>query len=224
MPYKTDERSQTVKTRSNDACGQPVIVRLEQTKLCLGLLIPTLLLCCLAFPAGTSAQGLELAGGWGYVSGNNGNGLNVGAGWYFTNHVQVAADYDTVWKDNIIGTFQLTSLGMVTQKTHLQNWLFGPRIFFYKGEVHKRRINVFGETQFGVSHANTKLELVNMPSVSTSDNCFSWTLGGGADYVINRHWTARGKVDLLRTHFANAGQSRVRLGIGVTYTFGTRER
>jgi len=186
--------------------------------------LPAILLCWLALPGGAAAQGLELAGGWAYISGNNGNGFNVGAGWYFTNHVQIAADYDSTWKDNIIGTFQLTSIGMVTQKTHLQNWLFGPRIFFYNGEIHKRRINVFGEAQFGFSHTNTKIELVSMPSTSTSDNGFSWMLGGGADYTINRHWTARGKVDLLRNHFANTGQSRLRLGIGVAYTFGARER
>jgi opacity protein-like surface antigen len=188
------------------------------------LVLPALLLCWLAVPAGASAQGLELAGGWAYITGNNGNGFNVGAGWYFTNHVQLAADYDTVWKDNIIGTFQLTSLGLVTSKTHLQNWLFGPRVFFYSRDVHKRRMNVFGEAQFGFSHTRTRLELVNMPSTSTTDNGFSWMLGGGAEYAITRHWAARGKLDLLRTHFANAGQSRLRLGIGLAYTFGTRER
>ena len=188
------------------------------------LILPALLLCCLALPAGVSAQGLELAGGWAYISGSNGNGLNAEAGWYFTHHVEIAADYDTTWKDNVIGTFQLTSLGQVTQKNHLQNWLFGPRIFFYNGEIHKHKFNVFGETQYGFSHTSTKLELVNMPSVSTTDNAFSWTLGGGADYRISRHWTARGKVDLLRNHFANTGQSRLRMSLGVAYTFEARER
>jgi hypothetical protein len=181
-------------------------------------------LCWLALPGGAAAQGLELSGGWAYISGSNGNGFNVEAGWYFTHHVQIAADYDTTWKDNIIGTFQLTSLGLVTQKNHLQNWLFGPRIFFYNGEIHKRRFSVFGETEYGFSHTRTKLELVNMPSVTTTDNGFSWTLGGGADYRIARHWTARGKVDLLRNHFANTGQSRLRLSLGVAYTFKARER
>ena len=188
------------------------------------LIRSALLLFLLTLPAGASAQGLELAGGWAYITGNNGNGLNAGAGWYFTNHVQLAADYDTTWKDNVIGTFQLTSVGLVTSKTHLQNWLFGPRIFFYSRDVHKRKLNVFGEAQFGFSHTKTKLELVNMPSTSTTDNAFTWMLGGGADYVLSRHWAARGKLGLLRTHFANTGQSRLRVSLGVAYTFGARER
>ena len=224
MPYKPYKTSQTAKARSNDASTQPLIPRLQQTKLLLRLLVPTLLLCWLAFPAGTSAQGLELSGGWAYITGSNGNGIDVGAGWFFTHHVELAADYDTTWKDTTIGTFQLTSIGLVTQKNHLQNWLFGPRIFFYNGEVHKRKINVFGEAQFGFSHTRTKLEMINVPSTSTTDNGFSWMLGGGADYVINRHWTARGKLDLLRNHFANTGQSRLRVSLGVAYTFEAREK
>jgi opacity protein-like surface antigen len=188
------------------------------------LLIPALLLCCLAFPRQVSAQALELAGGWQYINGSNGNGFNVAAGWFITNHIEIATGYDSTWKDTTIGTFQLTQIGLVTSKTRLQNWLIGPRIFFYNGELHKRRFSVFGEVQFGGSHTNTKLELINMPTFSTSDNCFSWMLGGGAEYAITRHWRARGNVDLLRTHFADTGQSRLRVGLGVAYTFGTREK
>jgi opacity protein-like surface antigen len=227
MPYTPHNTSQTPKTHSNYVPGQPLIPRLRRvprTKRFIRLLIPALLLCCFAFPRQVSAQGLELAGGWQYINGSNGNGFNVGAGWFFTNHVQIAAGYDSTWKDMTIGTFQVTQIGLVTSKTHLQNWLIGPRIFFYNGEVHKRRFDAFGEVQFGGSHTNTKLELTSMPNISTSDNCFSWTLGGGAEYAITRHWRARGNVDLLRTHFANTGQSRLRVGLGVAYTFGTREK
>jgi hypothetical protein len=225
MPY-TPHNTQTAppKTRSNYAPGQPLIPRLPRTKRLVRLLIPALFLCCLAFPGQVSAQGLELAGGWQYINGSNGNGFNVGVGWFFTNHVEIAAGYDSTWKDTTIGTFQVTQIGLVTSKTRLQNALIGPRIFFYNGEIHKHRFSVFGETQFGGSHTRTKLELITMPTITTSDDGFSWTLGGGADYAITRHWRARGNVDLLRTHFANAGQSRLRVGLGVAYTFGTREK
>ena len=189
------------------------------------VIVPALLLGWLALPAGMSAQGLELAGGWAHITGNNGtDGFNFGAAWNFTKHIQVAADYDTTWDNTVLGTFQLTSVGSVTSKSHLQDWLFGPRVFFYNTELHKRRVDVFGEAQFGISHLKSKLEMVNTPSVSTSDNSFSWMLGGGADYTISQHWTARGKLDLLRTHFANTGQSRLRVSLGVAYTFGARER
>ena len=46
--------------------------------------------------------------------------------------------------------------------------------------------------------------------------------GGGADYRLSPHWVGRFNVDFLRTHFADSGQSRIRLGIGIAYTFGER--
>ena len=47
-------------------------------------------------------------------------------------------------------------------------------------------------------------------------------VGGGADYRLASHWVGRFKIDFLRTHFADTGQSRVRLGLGIAYTFGER--
>jgi ketosteroid isomerase-like protein len=49
-------------------------------------------------------------------------------------------------------------------------------------------------------------------------------LGGGADYLFSDHWSGRANVDFLRTHLANEGQSRLRLVLGIRYTFGSRER
>jgi opacity protein-like surface antigen len=197
----------------------------QQKNTSLGWWLPAVLLCCLAWPGRASAQGLELAGGWAHITSNQGtDGFNFGAGWNFTNRVMLAADYDTTWDDSRIGTFELTSIGAVTSKSHLQNWLFGPRVFFGSGEVHSRTIHFFGEAQFGFSHLHSKISLANTPDITTADTAFSWMLGGGADYVITPHWTARGKLDFLRTHLADTGQSRLRLAIGVAYTFGTRER
>ena len=34
-------------------------------------------------------------------------------------------------------------------------------------------------------------------------------VGGGADYRLASHWVGRFKVDFLRTHFADDGQSRI---------------
>lgn len=194
-------------------------------KLNFRLLLPTLLLCCLALPAKTSAQGLELAGGWTHITGNQGtDGFNFGAGWNFTNKVLIAADYDTAWDNSRIGTFELTSIGAITSKSHLQNWMFGPRIFFASAEVRKHTFHTFAEAEFGFSHLKSRISQPTLPDISTSDTAFSWMLGGGADYDISPHWTARGKLDFLRTHFADTGQSRLRLAIGVAYTFGGRER
>jgi opacity protein-like surface antigen len=194
-------------------------------KFWLAIVLPAVLLCFGVFPATASAQGLEVNGGWAHVTGNFGtDGFNLGAGWNFTNKVMVAADYDTAWDNSRIGTFELTPTGAVTSKTHLQDYLFGPRIFFGSGQVHRHTVHAFGEMQFGLSHLNSTISQAAFPSMSTSDTAFSWMLGGGADYVLSPHWTTRVKLGFLRTHFADAGQSRLRLGIGVTYTFGSREK
>lgn len=59
--------------------------------------------------------------------------------------------------------------------------------------------------------------------MSASDSAFSWMLGGGLEYLLNPHWSGRANLEFLRTHLANEGQSRLRLVLGVTYTFGSRE-
>jgi hypothetical protein len=47
-------------------------------------------------------------------------------------------------------------------------------------------------------------------------------LGGGAEYLFSPHWSGRANLDFLRTHLANEGQSRLRLVLGIRYTFGSR--
>jgi len=61
-------------------------------------------------------------------------------------------------------------------------------------------------------------------SLSASDSSFAWLIGGGAEYLLSPHWTARGNLDFMRTQLGNDGQSRLRLRVGITYTFGSRER
>jgi hypothetical protein len=182
------------------------------------------LVLCLTAPA----QKFELNGGATHISGNQGlDGFTVGAALWFNHRVSIAADYDGVWDTSQIGQFELTPTGLVVSKSHLQNYLFGPRIFFpgliKTKEKHVAHLVPFGEVQFGISHLNTTLEQASTNvSQSTSDSAFSWMLGGGADYRFSPHWVGRLRLDLLRTHLADAGQSRLRLGAGVAYTFGKR--
>ena len=42
-------------------------------------------------------------------------------------------------------------------------------------------------------------------------------------YPLNPHWTARLNLNLRRTHLNSQGQSRLRFGLGVAYTFGSTE-
>ena len=179
-----------------------------------------LLLAALALSPSARGQGLEVGGGWAHVTGNNGtDGLDVRAAWYFTKRLAIAGDYESTWDTTTLGTFQFTSVGLFTVHTHLQDALFGPRIFFATKWTDKYKLNPFGELQLGVSHLNQKVTSQTMPSVSGSDSAFSWMLGGGADYRLSSHFSARGNLDFLRTHLFNQGQSHLRLVLGIDYSF-----
>ncbi|HZR59270.1 MAG TPA: hypothetical protein VFA74_20555 [Terriglobales bacterium] len=170
-----------------------------------------------------SAQNLEVSGGYVHITQNFGlNGFNLGAAWWFSPKVTLAFDYDNAYNNSTLGNFTLTSIGAIVIKNHLQDVLVGPRIFFPQKKIKKYKFDPFAELQFGISHLNTTVQQLTLPSQSASDNAFSWMLGGGADYGLNAHWSARLKLDLLRTHFADQGQSRLRIGLGVAYTFGGR--
>jgi hypothetical protein len=174
-------------------------------------------------PQSISAQDLELSGGWAHVTQDFGtDGFDAGAAWWFTPRITLAANYDGTWDTSRIGVFQITNVGLLVSKTHLQSVLIGPRIFFLSPKIKKYKLGVFGETQYGASHINSTFQQVPVASVSSSDTAFTWTLGGGADYPITAHWSARGNLDFMRTHFAAAGQSRLRFVLGIAYTFGRR--
>jgi opacity protein-like surface antigen len=192
--------------------------------LCSTLMLLTLL-TAFTLPQAARAQGLELGGGWSHVTGDFGtDGYNVGAAWWFTKRVTMAADYDSTWDTSSLTNFAFAQTGAIATKSHLQSFLVGPRIFFSTGWTDKHKLNPFGEAQFGVSHLSQDVTQVGLPTLSASDTSFTWMLGGGADYLFSNHWSGRANVDFLRTHFANEGQSRLRLVLGIRYTFGSRER
>ncbi len=193
-------------------------------KLCF-IIFPLTLLIAFAMPQTIRAQGLEIGGGWSHVTGDNGtDGFNVGAAWWFTKRVTLAADYDSTWDRSTLTNFAFTQVGAITTKSHLQSFVVGPRVFFSTEWTDKHKLNPFGEAQFGASHLNQNVSQVGMPTLSASDTAFTWLLGGGADYLFSPHWSGRANLDFVRTHLANGGQSRLRLVLGIKYTFGNRER
>jgi hypothetical protein len=183
----------------------------------------------LAFPLLVSAQDVnlngELNGGYAHVSGDGGlDGYNVGGALWLTRRFSLAIDYDSGWDTSHLGVFELTSAGLFVTKSHLDDLLIGPRVslpgLLKSDKTHLAHIVPFAEAQFGISTLDSKLQNPTADIFQhASDKEFSWMLGGGADYRFSSHFSARGKFDLLRTHFADTGQSRVRLGLGVVYTF-----
>jgi len=194
-----------------------------------GLAVMVLLV---ASPRNAAAQGLELSGGWAHSTGNFGlDGFNLGAAWRFAPNIAVAAQYEGLYDTSQVGTFEFTSVGAIASKSHLQNFLIGPRYYFgqkeigakKKGNNSKRAYNIspFGEAAFGISHLKSTIQEGPQPAFTNSDSAFTWMLGGGADYQLSPHWIARGSLDLLRTHLNQNGQSRLRLVLGIAYTFGS---
>ena len=171
-----------------------------------------------------STHNLEFSGGWVYTSGDNGlNGFNVGTSLWFTHRVSLTVNYDYAVDNTRLGVFELTSAGLTSVHSRLQNFMGGPRLFFPTKEVKRFTLDPFAEVQIGVSHLSTQLSQVNGFNQSASDTAFVWLLGGGVDYVVSHHWSARAEADLERTHFASAGQSRFRFVLGAAYTFGRRK-
>jgi hypothetical protein len=188
-----------------------------------------LLVLLFLFSTSSMAQNLhnlEVGGGWAYVSSNFGvNGFNAGADYWFTPRVSGVFSYDDAWDTSNIGNFVLTPVGQIAIKSHLENYLFGPRIAFANKKIKNYEFMPFGEFQIGGTHLRSEVQQTSTGIKQTaSDNAFSWMLGGGADYVFSDHWTARANLDFLRTHLANAGQSQLRLVIGVAYSIKSRNR
>jgi hypothetical protein len=180
----------------------------------------------LVIPNPAKAQGLEVSGSYAHATSDFGvDGFDLGAGWFFSPQLSVAAEYDGMWDTSRVGTFEFTTVGAIVSQSHLQDFLIGPRYYFSSqkvGKNGKRLLMPFAEAQFGVSHLNQSIQEGIAPAVSASDSAFSWMLGGGVDYSLGPHWVARGSLDLLRTHLNADAQSRLRIGIGIAYTFGTR--
>jgi opacity protein-like surface antigen len=189
------------------------------------LLVLLTFLATLTLSSAAHGQGLELGGGYAYTSGNFGtNGFDLDAGWWFTKHVTLAVNYDHMWNATTIGIFTFSQTGAIAVHSQLQNYVVGgPRIFFSTSWTDKHKLNPFGEVQFGVSHLAQQVEQVDKPTLSASGTDFSWLIGGGAEYLLSPHWSARANLDFFRTHFASSGQSHLRLLLGVAYTFGERK-
>jgi hypothetical protein len=157
------------------------------------------------------------------MNNNGGNGYGVDGAWWFTKRVTLAANYDSVWDNRLLSTFAFTQFGAIATKGHLQNLIVGPRVFFSTGWTSRHKLNPFAEVQFGESWLGQSVNSTSVGNFSASANCFTWELGGGAEYLLSPHWSTRLNLDLVRTHFVDQGQSHFKLVLGVTYTLGSRD-
>jgi len=169
----------------------------------------------------------EVGGGYAHISGDGGmDGFNVGASFFLAPKISLGFNYDSVWDTSTLGSFALTNVGLTVTNSHMQDYMAGGRIYFPGvlkpncGLTGKLPIlHPFVQAQFGESNLYSKVTSVNVGTISSSDTRFTWLLGGGADINFSEHWYARGSADLVRTHFADVGQSRIRVILGIAARF-----
>jgi hypothetical protein len=180
----------------------------------------------LSFQRDAFAQ-FELETGYSHLSGNFGlDGFHAGVGYQFNRYVTLVGESEFVWDTSQIGVFDLTpTLAGIRLKSNEQNYLGGARVRIIGWKamktLEKRKILPYAEVLMGVSRLNQKITnvLTSTQSFDATDQAFTYVLGGGVDYTLTRSWMARGSVDLVRTHFVDTGQSRVRVHVGLAYIF-----
>ena len=122
---------------------------------------------------------------------------------------------------------QLQSHGYAGQVSgNLFTYTFGPQI-----KKHTGKVQPFGEALFGAWHSNAFSQVYDithgLTNRSSNNNGFAMNLGGGIDYKLTEHITARPvQVDYLLTHFnANhtsysANQNSFRYFAGIVFEWG----
>lgn len=171
-----------------------------------------------ALPA-LGQEDIELYGGYQHASGDQGlDGFNTGIGWNPTPEFQLFLNYDGLYDHSTLGTFALTQVGSTFVNSHMVGILTGPRYFLRSAKIKGHKFLPFVDAGFGEYRLRTELRSNITGEVATADTAFAWALGGGADYKFYRHWGVRADLGLLRTHFANSGQSRIRLGLNVLWS------
>jgi Outer membrane protein beta-barrel domain len=190
-------------------------------------LFALLVLFAFSLPA-LGQEDIEFSGGYQHISGDQGlDGYRVGIGWNPIPKFQMALNYDGTYDNSTLGAFALTNVGLTVVNSHLQEVLVGPRYFLpgaFKGhgKIEGHFLIPYVDAQFGEARLHTNLSSFAIGSVQAADTAFVWTLGGGADFRIYPHFAVRTNLGFLRTHFANSGQGRYILGIGVVYSFRAR--
>jgi hypothetical protein len=175
-------------------------------------------------------ENIEFSGGYRHISGDQGlDGYTLGIGWNPIPDFQLYLSYDGTYDNSTIGTFALTSVGSTFVNSHLQEFLTGPRFFLpgvWKGHgrIQGHRLIPYLDAGFGEARLHTDIRQANLGAVQAADTAFVWELGGGADFRIYPHFTIRPDLSFLRTHFANSGQGRVRLGLSVVWSLRARSQ
>ena len=193
------------------------------------------LLCSVAIHAQSYGDKNHVFFGWTTQTGNfSPSGLEGGIDWRWKR--------DRIWAIAIEGSYLDAKERINDAETDLPNLLIDPPIifgvtniridsnawniqggprFFFKKAFRNPKFIPFAHLLYGVSHESTDIEFVgsDFDIGSSSDTNWSWSLGIGADYWFNNKWAFRAKVDWLKTHFQDEGQSKARFTFQANYNF-----
>jgi len=166
----------------------------------------------------------EFSGGYAHASGDQGlDGFTSGAAISLVPDFQLYVNYDGLFDHSTFGALALTSAGLTFTNSHFSSVLTGPRVFLPgllkgHGNVKGHLIHPFLDAQFGEARLRQTVTAVQLGTLNASDTAFAWGFGGGGDFRVYPHFTVRPFLGLLRTHFVQSGQSRVRLGVAVVWS------
>jgi opacity protein-like surface antigen len=97
----------------------------------------------------------------------------------------------------------------LSASTHIQTFLFGPRVSVSIGKVRP-----FAHALIGAGHISESASVL-----SNSDTSFAYALGGGLDYHLIPLVSWRLQGDLLQTRFFSNTQNNVRISTGIVVHF-----
>jgi outer membrane protein with beta-barrel domain len=152
------------------------------------------------------------------------NGFEVGFEYRIRDFLAAVGEGSFVWQktrvNDVRTTLSPTGFTDVNVNNNAQNYQFGPRFFFPKA-FRKPKVVPFAHLLFGVSRNSSDFALSQSDESlgASTDTAWSWSLGGGVDYWFKKNWAARGKIDLLKTHFGGEGQAQARITVAIAYDF-----
>jgi opacity protein-like surface antigen len=183
------------------------------------------LLCSVAIHAQEWGEKNHVYFGYTTQTGNfSPNGLEGGLDWRLKRNfaLVVEGSFLGAKERNNDADTDLPIIGVTNIRIDADAWnIQGGGRFFFNKAFRSPKFIPFAHLLYGVSHESTDIEFVgsDFNIGSASDTNWSWSLGVGADYWFNKKWAVRGKVDWLKTHFRDEGQSKARFAFEANYNF-----
>jgi opacity protein-like surface antigen len=147
------------------------------------------------------------------------NGWNASANFKANRWLGLDADFSGFYP-----SYTYAGLGGLTVKARSLSYLFGPQV-----SVPLPKIKPFVHFLVGGTHVGYP-QPSGCPQplcTSTSDNSFTFAVGGGVDFVLTKHLALRGQVDVLHSRFSTSDnqltyryhETNARISTGIVFRF-----